>query len=115
MTYFKNVATRDDLKKVYRRLALLHHPDKGGNISIMQHINREYAELASTLGHVPKSLLEVKVGNVIFVNNTQCIVTEVDKGMFKARSMETGRESYFSKTTGFAMLNFKFKATVCQN
>ena len=115
MTYFKDVITHDDLKKIYRKLAFLYHPDKGGNIRVMQHINREYSEISPEFGRIPKNLMDVKVGNIIFVNNTQCVVTEVEKYRFKARSIETNRESYFSKTTGYAMLNYKFKASVIKN
>jgi len=32
MTYFQNIQSLADLKKEYRRLAMLHHPDKGGDI-----------------------------------------------------------------------------------
>ena len=31
MKYFTNVKTLDELKKEYRRLLMLHHPDRGGD------------------------------------------------------------------------------------
>lgn len=34
-----------DLKKEYRRLALQHHPDKGGDTAIMQQVNTEFERL----------------------------------------------------------------------
>lgn len=40
--FFENVQTIEELKKEYRRLALLHHPDSGGNTQTMQNINNEY-------------------------------------------------------------------------
>lgn len=43
MNYFTNIHTLDDLKHEYRRLVMLHHPDKGGNTATMQAINAEYA------------------------------------------------------------------------
>ena len=42
--YFDDCKTVEELKKEYRRLAMIHHPDKGGDILIMQAINIEYDE-----------------------------------------------------------------------
>ena len=42
MKYFTNCTTLDELKKEYRRLVMLHHPDKGGNDDIMKQINNEH-------------------------------------------------------------------------
>lgn len=36
--------TLDDLRKAYRRDAMIHHPDRGGDTVTMQAINRDYAE-----------------------------------------------------------------------
>lgn len=45
MTYFQNIHSLADLKKEYRRLALRHHPDKGGDTAIMQRVNTEFERL----------------------------------------------------------------------
>ena len=45
MTYFQNIHNLADLKKEYRRLALQHHPDKGGNTAAMQQVNIEFEKL----------------------------------------------------------------------
>lgn len=42
MAYFTICKTLEELKKEYRRLAMLHHPDRGGDLRIMQAINNEY-------------------------------------------------------------------------
>lgn len=42
MKYFTNCRTLDELKKEYRRLAMLNHPDHGGDTATMQAINSEY-------------------------------------------------------------------------
>lgn len=49
MKWFVNITTLDDLRKEYRRLAVLHHPDKGGRVSDMQEINAEYDILSKKL------------------------------------------------------------------
>lgn len=43
MKYFNQCETLNDVKSTYRNLAKVHHPDKGGNLQIMQEINNEYA------------------------------------------------------------------------
>lgn len=42
--YFENVQTLDELKAAYRRAAMQHHPDTGGDVAEMQRINAEYEE-----------------------------------------------------------------------
>jgi len=49
MNYFNHCKTLDEVKTTYRQLALLHHPDKGGDTATMQHINREYAFITAKL------------------------------------------------------------------
>lgn len=45
MKYFNTCTTLDELKKEYRRLTMLHHPDRGGDTATMQDINAEYDAL----------------------------------------------------------------------
>ena len=45
MAYFKNVNTLEELRKQYKELLKIHHPDNGGNMSDMQEINAEYDRL----------------------------------------------------------------------
>lgn len=49
MKYFMSCKTLDDLKREYRRLASIHHPDVGGDTATMQAINAEYDELHEVL------------------------------------------------------------------
>lgn len=49
MKYFAACTTLDELKKEYRRLAMIHHPDHGGDTATMQAINGEYAETFARL------------------------------------------------------------------
>lgn len=42
MKYFVNVSTLDELRKEYRRLAKVNHPDMGGSAEEMKVINIEY-------------------------------------------------------------------------
>lgn len=47
--YFTNVNTIEELKKLYKKLAMQYHPDKGGNTAIFQDINNEYDYLYKVL------------------------------------------------------------------
>jgi hypothetical protein len=49
MKHFSNVQTLDEAKKLYRELAKLHHPDRGGDTAIMQEVNKEYDFICSKI------------------------------------------------------------------
>ncbi|HPI84885.1 MAG TPA: hypothetical protein PLR01_00820 [Bacteroidales bacterium] len=40
--YFRDCRTLQEVKQVYKKLALLHHPDRGGDTVTMQEINLQY-------------------------------------------------------------------------
>ena len=42
MKYFFNCKSIEEVKQLYRTLAMLHHPDKGGDMEIMKEVNSEY-------------------------------------------------------------------------
>lgn len=42
--YFDGLVTVEEIKAHFRRLAIQHHPDKGGDVRIMQAINQQYHE-----------------------------------------------------------------------
>lgn len=47
--YFKDINTLEELRRQYRDLLKMHHPDNGGNVSDMQEINAEYDRLFKVL------------------------------------------------------------------
>jgi curved DNA-binding protein CbpA len=49
MKFFENVRTLDELRKEYRRLAMIYHPDKGGDTMMMQILNDQYERLSKIL------------------------------------------------------------------
>ena len=112
MNYFTGTLSIEEVRKVYLTLVKKYHPDKGGSNELMKAINYQYAQRINILKYQPKDLKDVRVGCRVYVNNSPCVVTEVDENSFKAKSLETHREAYFSKETGYAMLNYNYKARV---
>lgn len=49
MRFFQNCHSLDELKKEYRRLAMIHHPDCGGDPETMKAINAEHDEVFEVL------------------------------------------------------------------
>lgn len=49
MKFFTNCTTLDELKKEFRRLCMIHHPDRGGDTATMAAINAEYEALFPVL------------------------------------------------------------------
>ena len=47
--------TIDEIKRQYRRLAMEHHPDRGGDLRAMQEINAEFDRLRKRYFHVHES------------------------------------------------------------
>lgn len=49
--YFEKCGSVQELKKEYRRLAMIFHPDKGGDTATMAEINSEYKRMIDILEH----------------------------------------------------------------
>ena len=49
MRWFEGITDLNELRREYYRLALLHHPDRGGDTATMQEINNLYEKLSKKL------------------------------------------------------------------
>jgi curved DNA-binding protein CbpA len=47
--FFTGVKTLQELKKTYYKLAMINHPDRGGNLETMKEINTEYDKMFDIL------------------------------------------------------------------
>lgn len=50
-------ASMDEVKKAYKKLALLHHPDKGGNVEEFRKITEAYDKIVNPVGSPPSFLI----------------------------------------------------------
>ena len=55
MKFIKDVTTLEELKRVYKKLALKYHPDMGGTDKEMAQINNEYEALFDKLKNTHKN------------------------------------------------------------
>jgi len=94
----------------YKRLAVLYHPDMGGNEEIMREINQEYELVKKRLRKCRKGLDDLKVGDGVLVNGTECVVTAVFEKTFIAKAKGRHRLAVFEKKTGFSVYDKKYKA-----
>lgn len=94
----------------YKRLAVLHHPDMGGNEDVMREINREYEVVKKRLRKYREGLNHLKVGDVVLVNGTECEVTAVFEKTFIARAKGRHRLAVFEKKSGYSVYDKKYKA-----
>src|SRR5690554_2083244 len=49
MMYFNDCKTLDEVKQLYKKLAMDNHPDRGGDTETMQKINQEYAFVSAKI------------------------------------------------------------------
>lgn len=61
MKFFENVGTLDELKSEFRRLAMIHHPDRGGDTETMAAINSIYEKLFPIMKAKHNQTASVKV------------------------------------------------------
>lgn len=109
MDYFNKITNINEARLIYRRLAMLNHPDLGGNPEVMARINYEYNTLKKSLIEPDNKLLEINPGDIVVINESQSIVVSVSENTFIARSKVTNRQAVFNLKTGICISNPKFK------
>jgi len=112
MQYFNSSSTLSEHKLIYRRLAMLNHPDMGGNPEIMKRINIEYDKIKRECQKIEALFKNIEIGDIIVVNKSHSIIIAVSKNTFTAKSKVTQRHALFSRSTGVCINNPKFKASI---
>ncbi len=113
MNLLLNTTSAEELKREYRRLARVCHPDTGGSDALMQELNLEYQKMKKQLHAPSHNQKKISVGDIVRVNGTLCQVTYVSIYTFIALSLDHRRSAVFDKTTGFAVGNRKYRARFC--
>ena len=111
MEYFKNITNLREATLIYRRLAMLHHPDRGGDPETMKRINLDFQRFKSIIAGSSASFINLNVGDLVLINESNSVVTKVNSHTFQAKSLYTKREAVFCKSTGRCISNPKFRAT----
>ena len=57
------VGSEEELKKEYKKLAMVYHPDRGGNTALMQKLNLEYQQLKEQFITQSPNKDDLKVGD----------------------------------------------------
>ena len=110
MDYFNGIKDQFELKLVYRRLAMLNHPDMGGKSSVMKKINQEYA-LAKREFNTENNFLSISENDTVLVNNTPAKVVFVGRKTLILQSQKTNRKAVFCRENGVCLSNPQFKIT----
>jgi hypothetical protein len=100
------------LKARYRTLAKQYHPDLGGDPKMFLRLNREYEFLMRRFELLSKGLEDVRCGDTIFVNGTECEVTFVGADIFIAKAKGRERKDVFYKKNGVGKYHPQFRASV---
>lgn len=126
MATMASAESMGELKAKYRRLASIHHPDRGGDLSIMQKINKQYQAMQEKFKHnlcandsvgefessqVVDDFSQLKPGDFLFVNATACEVLRVNEHSFHAVAITHNRQAVFCKKTGLGKYNHKIRAS----
>lgn len=110
MLLMTKISSEKELKREYKKLAMIYHPDKGGSTALMQELNREYQILREKLVVRSHCREEIKIGDKVFVNGTECRVIYVTRFSFIAQGLYNGRTAVFDRETGYAVRSRKFRA-----
>ncbi len=121
MLTMANATSMAELKAMYRQLAFVHHPDRGGCSSIMQRVNQQYQMMRQkikarmsapdTEHNAADDFSQVQPGTLLFVNATPCEVLSVTETTFNAVAKTHNRQAVFCKRTGVGKYNPRIRAS----
>lgn len=111
MDYFNGISSTTELKLIYRRLAMLNHPDLGGNPEVMKKINTEFS-IAQKKITTSSGFQSLKPTDKVLINGSNAEVVYSGAETLIIKSDSTNRRAAFSKKSGVCINNPKFKITL---
>jgi hypothetical protein len=112
MKFLANIKSEKELIREFKRLAHVCHPDKGGNVELMQQLNEEYRAMKTFFNASGHDFSSIRVGDTVFVNGTECQVTHVSAHAFIAKAKLRNKSAVFDKKSGMAVGNRKYRASL---
>lgn len=110
MDYFNKIKNPNEARLIYRRLAMINHPDMGGDPEVMKKINLEYQQYKTSVRKTQPNFFDIRFGDIVIINGSESVVTSVNHRTFTARSNITGRIGEFYKDNGKCTSSNKFIA-----
>jgi hypothetical protein len=77
MKFFDECQTLDEVKSTYKKLAMLHHPDRGGDTATMQEINKEYAFASAKIASGAKFTTEEREKEIKFSEEYRKVIEQI--------------------------------------
>jgi len=110
--YLNSIISEAQLKKEYRKKALKLHPDLGGTEVEFVKLTQEYKLWKKKLYLFKNDLTQLKIGDTVYVNRTECEVTYVDELSFIAKAKGRVKYAIFDKKTGVGKYNTNYRAAL---
>ena len=110
-----------ELKSQYRKLVSIHHPDRGGDVSVMQALNTQYELMyerfyikgagANDAAVMSEDFSVLEVGANIYINSTCCEVLELTATAFRVVVLGRSRQAWFDLEAGKGLYNTRLRAS----
>lgn len=110
--YLSSIISEKHLKSEYRKKAMQLHPDLGGDEVEFIRLTQEYKFWKDKFQARDNDLSKLEIGDTVFVNKTECVVTYVDHVSFIAKAKGRVKYAIFDKKTGRGKYNHKYRAAL---
>lgn len=110
--YLDSIYSEKQLKEEFRKQALVLHPDMGGNEIEFVQLTNEYKSWKAKFKALENDFSSLKIGDTVWVNRTECVVTYVDQISFIAKAKGRVKYGIFEKSTGVGKYNTNYRAAL---
>ncbi|NOR87422.1 MAG: hypothetical protein GQ527_07420 [Bacteroidales bacterium] len=110
--YLNSIQSEEQLKLEYRRKAMVLHPDRGGDELEFIKLAKEYKFWKDKFKALKNDFTYLQIGDTVWVNKTECLVTYVDEVSFIAKAKGRVKYGIFEKSTGIGKYNSNHRAAL---